>query len=51
MTLLGASNLTLAPQPSQIHIHQQSIFQDMGDLLVVLACKGITKDNKTDIKS
>jgi hypothetical protein len=51
MISLGTSNLTLASQPSQTHIWQCSASQDMGNPLFVLACKGITKDNKADIKS
>jgi hypothetical protein len=47
----GVSNLTSGLQPSQTRIRQRSASQDMGDPIAILACKGINKDNKTDIKS
>jgi hypothetical protein len=46
-----ANNPALAPpQPSQTRGRQRSASQDMGDPLATLACKGITKDNKADLK-
>jgi hypothetical protein len=41
---------TLVPQPSQQHVWQWSASQGMGDPLMTLACKGVNKENKADIK-